>query len=552
MATNPTLLTTPIAENGTKNVIPAVQAAAGDGLLSQSTGFPAETSLPLGAGGKAPTREDFNGALYLLSNLAFYNQKGWFFQFDANQAYFETCVVRDATDGQLYEAINDVAAGGSVPSADNTNWKKFFPVGKVIGEIFPYAGTTQPPGALLCDGAAVSRTMYPDLFDEIGTTYGSGDGSTTFNLPNLVSKFIEGDLTSGTAKSAGLPNITGDITIGQNSSTILRQTDTLTSALFASQSANLKNIASLSTAGTALMQLEFDASRHSSIYGNSNTVQPPSLTMKYYIQAFTDSTDPALVDLTQIVQDLANKATRDLTNVTNVAYRRRPRKAFVLADLIAAVQTGNYNEYDICPGDYYVGTSGYTYIFAGDNPMKGTYTGYPITADHAGLIVDTHETCKWNDTNDTTGGYVGSKLHAYLVNTVLPKVKTDLGGVSHLYSHQKLYSNSINMTGYNRLGAASGCSNNWAWSADQYIAALSEVQVYGSIVWSSSGYDTGEADQQLEVFKRFKHTDIFGNEYPWLRDVVSSSYAAFAGNGGGADYNSVAGADYVAGLIAFH
>ena len=69
MATNPTLLTTPIAQNGNKNVIPATQAVAGDGLLSQSTGFPAETSLPLGAGGKAPTREDFNGALYLLSNL---------------------------------------------------------------------------------------------------------------------------------------------------------------------------------------------------------------------------------------------------------------------------------------------------------------------------------------------------------------------------------------------------------------------------------------------------------------------------------------------------
>lgn len=317
MATNPTLLTTPIAENGTKNVIPAVQAAAGDGLLSQSTGFPAETSLPLGAGGKAPTREDMNGALYLLSKLAFYNQKGWFFQFDANQAYFATCVVRDTTDGQLYEARNDVAAGGSVPSADNTNWKKFFPVGRNIGDIFPHAGTSQPPGALLCNGAAVSRTMYADLFDEIGTTYGAGDGSTTFNLPNLVAKFIEGDLTSGTVKAAGLPNITGEITIAESGKSILRATQSVNDALYSTNAVNLAAISTLSSTGTANSTLHIDASRSSAIYGNSTTVQPPALTMKYYIQAFTDSTDPALVDLTQILQDLANKLTREQTPAFN-------------------------------------------------------------------------------------------------------------------------------------------------------------------------------------------------------------------------------------------
>lgn len=320
MATNPTLLTTPIAENGTKNVIPAVQAAAGDGLLSQSTGFPAETSLPLGAGGKAPQREDFNGVLYLLSNLAYYNQKGWFFQFDANQDYFASCVVRDTTDGQLYEAINDVAAGGSVPSADNTNWKKFFPVGKVIGEIFPYAGTSQPPGALLCNGAAVSRTMYPDLFAEIGVTYGSGDGSTTFNLPNLVAKFIEGDLTSGTVKSAGLPNITGYAGKPYHGNEFPTDGPVDVSGAFSSANVGVNAVRAADGAAgtsTARFSLSFDASASNPIYGNSDTVQPPALTMRYYIQAFTDSTDPALVNLTQIVQDLANKLTREQTPAFN-------------------------------------------------------------------------------------------------------------------------------------------------------------------------------------------------------------------------------------------
>lgn len=55
------------------------------------------------------------------------------------------------------------------------------------GSIKPFAGTTIPNGYLLCDGSAVSRTTYAALFAVIGTTYGSGDGSTTFNVPNLTS-----------------------------------------------------------------------------------------------------------------------------------------------------------------------------------------------------------------------------------------------------------------------------------------------------------------------------------------------------------------------------
>jgi microcystin-dependent protein len=47
---------------------------------------------------------------------------------------------------------------------------------------------TAPQGWLICDGSAISRTQYADLFSVLGTTYGSGDGTTTFNLPNLKGK----------------------------------------------------------------------------------------------------------------------------------------------------------------------------------------------------------------------------------------------------------------------------------------------------------------------------------------------------------------------------
>lgn len=59
--------------------------------------------------------------------------------------------------------------------------------GKVVsvptGTVVPFAGATAPDGFLICDGSAISRTRYADLFAVIGTTYGAGDGNSTFNLP---------------------------------------------------------------------------------------------------------------------------------------------------------------------------------------------------------------------------------------------------------------------------------------------------------------------------------------------------------------------------------
>ena len=124
-------------------------------------------------------------------------------------------------------------------------------------------------------------------------------------------------------------------------------------------------------------------------------------------------------------------------------------------------------------------------------------------------------------------------------------------GAANLLAHSKLLSTEVNATGINRFGEATGCSSSWAWQNNQYISALSEVQVYGGTVWSSSGFDTGEACRQLEVFQRYSHTEIFGGEYPWLRDVVSASNAAYANNGGYAGYGTASSAYYVAALILF-
>ena len=62
----------------------------------------------------------------------------------------------------------------------------------LVGSIHMYAGSVPPSKFLLCDGSAVSRTTYSELFDVVGVTFGSGDGSSTFNLPNLCGKVVIG------------------------------------------------------------------------------------------------------------------------------------------------------------------------------------------------------------------------------------------------------------------------------------------------------------------------------------------------------------------------
>src|SRR5690606_17084665 len=76
-----------------------------------------------------------------------------------------------------------------------------------IGDVVWRAVQEAPVGTLLCDGSEVSRTTYEDLFDKIGTTYGVGDGSSTFNLPNLQRRTIIG--VGGTAGANGPANTMG-------------------------------------------------------------------------------------------------------------------------------------------------------------------------------------------------------------------------------------------------------------------------------------------------------------------------------------------------------
>lgn len=149
------------------------------------------------------------------------------------------------------------------------------------GTILPFAGGTIPNGFLACNGAAVSRTTYSALYSAIGTTYGSGDGSTTFNLPLAEdNRFLEFASTAGTKKNAGLPNITGEIKDGYqfgNSGGAV----TCTGAFAYGGNSSKRGTGDENSYS---YNFSFNASRSSSIYGASTTVQPKSLTVRAIIK----------------------------------------------------------------------------------------------------------------------------------------------------------------------------------------------------------------------------------------------------------------------------
>ena len=160
-------------------------------------------------------------------------------------------------------------------TAVNGNWDKideaFGNINSVpVGSIVPYAANNPPEGWLVCDGSAINRTTYASLFKIIGTLYGQGDGSTTFNLPNFINRTFWGGSSSGAVKAAGLPNITGTLpeirSLNQNKSGAFSQTI-------------VKSDAWTGTAQYAgfIVGIDFKASNSNGIFGKSSTVQPPAL-----------------------------------------------------------------------------------------------------------------------------------------------------------------------------------------------------------------------------------------------------------------------------------
>lgn len=139
---------------------------------------------------------------------------------------------------------------------------------------------------------------------------------------------------------------------------------------------------------------------------------------------------------------------------------------------------------------------------------------------------------RMNATNTTEGGYKASEMNTLVLGEVTSTGSTAADATinqqlyaefgSHLKTTRELVSNAINATGYNRFGSATGCASGWEWISAQAIL-MSEIEAYGSIAWSSAGYDTGNANRQLPLFAFSKQAQNNRSAYWWLKDIASAA-----------------------------
>ena len=181
-------------------------------------------------------------------------------------AKMASAAIATTEEGKAGTASNKLMTPQATRAAISAQIPPAVPAGVMVH----YVGTTAPDGWLVCNGAAVSRTQFAALFAVLGTKCGTGDGSTTFNLPNMHHRFFEGTTTTsevGQSVSAGLPNITGEFQAeswnitGYHGAFYIKQ-EALGGAGYDDNSSHRVNMS---------------ASRSSNLYGNASTVQPASL-----------------------------------------------------------------------------------------------------------------------------------------------------------------------------------------------------------------------------------------------------------------------------------
>lgn len=159
---------------------------------------------------------------------------------------------------------------------------------------------------------------------------------------------------------------------------------------------------------------------------------------------------------------------------------------------------------------------------------------------------------RMNSSNTTSGGYWGSEMAQSTLGAVVSSGSTASGATinqqlyaefgAHLKTLRELVSTVVTTTYENRYHAEKGASSSWAWNGVQ-ACLMTEVEVYGSIVWSSSGYDTGTGKSRLPLFAHSTKALNNRSSYYWLRDVASSSLFARGGNGGNASYANASTTD---------
>ena len=443
--------------------------------------------------------------------------------------------------------------------------------GDKIGQIRFSINPNIEPGYLALNGQEVNRDDYPNLWEwvqqQVGFLieesewqsiseahngnvgkYSVGDGTSTFRLPNLGC-WVRGGGASGNNGGnldAGLPNITGTFqSYNAQGQTSHISWGTMTGAFYHDGNQwGWYNTGSDETSGNRTGK--FDASRSSSIYGNAETVQPESIIGIWLVKAYH-------VPVTDMGQDItvngtsADSATGDITLGYSI-YSPTDFNAYPHNGIYRGKNLGTFTsttELETFLADHEVSSGNFTDLYLGDyiTIQDDTYNANWMIAGfdtefYKGWLVDGSSDVQWinqhhitlipriplfnaqmNSTNTTSGGYKDSAMHTSTLPTVVSNLQTVLG--AHLLKRYALLSNAVDTTRSNMFGTAGGASSSWEWT-EVYATLPSEMQIYGSTIWSSSGYDTGEACMKLPVFNFINHVQ-FSRWTFWLRGVASSS-----------------------------
>ncbi len=212
----------------------------------------------------------------------------------------------------------------------------------------------------------------------------------------------------------------------------------------------------------------------------------------------------------------------------NSIYRGKYLGSSVTAEQYTAISSGTFE--DLYIGDYWT-IGGVNYRIAAFNyyMQKGDTA---TTVNHITLVPDTSlYNHVMNDTDITTGGYVGSKMYTTGLEQAKTTIKNAFSG--HVLKHRKILSNAV----------ADGKASGWAWF-DSEVDLMNEVMVYGSVGWGGSGYNIGEGMSQLPLFT-LRPDMISNRQHFWLRDVVSASYFAYVTHDGYATANAASSASGV-------
>lgn len=312
--TTPQVLPTPFAEQGDKNTLP--DNPTGTNLASITEGFPAITMLSRDDGGLPPAGQDFNGLGNLLSQFYFFTQNGGSYTFDSNvstaiggyplgaRLWYVGAdgaqVLRSTKANNTDNFNNDSSYIGTswIPDTVTTAYVQTeianaLQQAHVVGDIKASLKTINHNGWLLCNGQAVSRTTYSALFSLIGTNFGSGNGSTTFNVPDYRGKFLRGlggnsSAYMHTTQAEGLPNISGTFAARDGFLSASPRSVNFNSASGAfSLNAEERSYGTYDSQRTVSggKSVSFSANKSNAIYGASSHVTPVNMAVNYFIKA---------------------------------------------------------------------------------------------------------------------------------------------------------------------------------------------------------------------------------------------------------------------------